>query len=251
MNHARTLIIASCFMLVGCADVDTPGPETGAIVSPPDDTGDTDTDTGINWEEDSDGDGLTDEEEAELGTNPYNPDSDGDGYMDGEEVGAYTDPWDADDHPYEGGWPIDSCRDNYVGEGWSVDMVIEDVTWEDQFDDSVKLHDFCDHAIILVPYNQYAGSNASTAAYAYEDWEAFKNDGLILVWAVYQSDDDFVQRLSDAYDHEFPIVHMGNEQIDALSQHAAWLIRPGSRVYEVVDEYETQVSMDDIYNILP
>lgn len=35
---------------------------------------------------DSDEDGLTDDEEAELGTDPSNPDSDGDGLMDGEEV---------------------------------------------------------------------------------------------------------------------------------------------------------------------
>lgn len=35
---------------------------------------------------DSDGDGLTDEEEVRLGTDPFNPDSDGDGFLDGIEV---------------------------------------------------------------------------------------------------------------------------------------------------------------------
>jgi hypothetical protein len=35
---------------------------------------------------DSDGDGLTDDEEANLGTDPKNPDTDGDGYRDGIEV---------------------------------------------------------------------------------------------------------------------------------------------------------------------
>jgi len=35
---------------------------------------------------DSDHDGLTDQEEAVYGTNPFNPDSDGDGLLDGEEV---------------------------------------------------------------------------------------------------------------------------------------------------------------------
>jgi len=43
---------------------------------------------------DSDGDGLTDAEEAALGTNPNNPDSDGDGFSDGEEVARGTDPLD-------------------------------------------------------------------------------------------------------------------------------------------------------------
>ncbi len=48
---------------------------------------------------DSDGDGLTDEEEAKLGTDPFNPDTDGDGLTDYEEVRIYfTDPlnWDTD-----------------------------------------------------------------------------------------------------------------------------------------------------------
>ena len=46
---------------------------------------------------DSDGDGLTDFEEAALGTLPDNPDTDGDGLLDGEEVHTYgTDPLDED-----------------------------------------------------------------------------------------------------------------------------------------------------------
>ena len=46
---------------------------------------------------DSDGDGLTDEEELKLGTDPKNPDTDGDGLTDGEEVKVYkTDPLNPD-----------------------------------------------------------------------------------------------------------------------------------------------------------
>jgi hypothetical protein len=46
---------------------------------------------------DTDGDGLTDEEEAERGTDPDNPDTDGDGLTDGQEVANGTDPLDPDD----------------------------------------------------------------------------------------------------------------------------------------------------------
>lgn len=53
-------------------------------------------------EVDSDGDGLLDSEESEIGTDPFNPDTDGDGLSDGEEVRVRkTDPlnpdtdWDA------------------------------------------------------------------------------------------------------------------------------------------------------------
>ena len=41
---------------------------------------------GHNTELDSDGDGLSDRYELEIGTDPYNPDTDGDGLSDGEEV---------------------------------------------------------------------------------------------------------------------------------------------------------------------
>lgn len=46
---------------------------------------------------DTDGDGLTDDEERELGTDPNNPDTDGDGLSDGDEVHVYhTDPLNKD-----------------------------------------------------------------------------------------------------------------------------------------------------------
>lgn len=46
---------------------------------------------------DSDGDGLSDDEELALGTDPANPDTDGGGVDDGAEVAAGTDPLDAGD----------------------------------------------------------------------------------------------------------------------------------------------------------
>lgn len=52
---------------------------------------------------DSDEDGLSDEEEMALGTDPYNPDTDGDGWDDGEEVDRGTDPLDDSDYPSTGG----------------------------------------------------------------------------------------------------------------------------------------------------
>jgi hypothetical protein len=48
---------------------------------------------------DSDGDGLTDEEERRLGTNPFNPDTDGDGYPDGLEVALGSNPLDPSSVP--------------------------------------------------------------------------------------------------------------------------------------------------------
>ena len=54
----------------------------------------------LNWpapDTDADGEGLSDTEEAQLGTNPQNPDTDGDGLFDGEEVKVWqTDPKNTD-----------------------------------------------------------------------------------------------------------------------------------------------------------
>ena len=100
--------------------------------------------------DDADGDGLTDEEEAEWGTDPENPDSDGDGYDDGDEVEGNTDPLEAADHPYAGGWPIDACRADVVPTGNSEGDIAENFTLMDQFGEYVRLHDFCDHVIFMV-----------------------------------------------------------------------------------------------------
>jgi Bacterial TSP3 repeat len=45
---------------------------------------------------DADGDGLTNDEEAEIGSDPNDPDTDGDGLIDGEEVFLGTDPTNSD-----------------------------------------------------------------------------------------------------------------------------------------------------------
>ena len=102
---------------------------------------------------DSDGDGLTDAEEAELGTDPSLNDSDGDEFNDGDEVAAGTDPLDFHDHPYYGGWERDACADATVGSGvYQVGEVAEDFHLLDQYGkmEKVRLHDFCDRTVLLV-----------------------------------------------------------------------------------------------------
>lgn len=62
---------------------------------------------------DSDGDGIDDGEELELGTNPLNSDSDEDGLLDGEEVTAGTNPMsaDSDEDGYLDGWEVTEGTD--------------------------------------------------------------------------------------------------------------------------------------------
>ena len=98
---------------------------------------------------DSDRDGLLDDEEADLGTDPDVYDSDGDAWGDGDEFENNTDPGDPDDHPYTGGWAIDSCRDSVLATGNSVGMITDNFDLGDQFGDGVKLHDFCGKVVLL------------------------------------------------------------------------------------------------------
>lgn len=99
---------------------------------------------------DMDGDGLDQSEEASLGTDPATADSDGDGWTDGDEVGSYTDPLSPDDHPYQNGWKIDSCRNSVEATGYGEGDVAENFSMLDQFGETVKLHDFCDQVVYIV-----------------------------------------------------------------------------------------------------
>lgn len=80
-------------------DTDGDGVIDGSDDMPKDQTGDTDTDgDGLDdaIDPDDDNDGLTDQEEFNLGTDPKNADSDQDGINDGQEVNQNTDPNNSD-----------------------------------------------------------------------------------------------------------------------------------------------------------
>jgi hypothetical protein len=93
---------------INLGDISNPillGTKQGSVISFRDGTNpyryvffdvDTITITPISSITDSDGDGLTDDEEATLGTDPFDSDTDDDGLNDGEEVTELTDPLDSD-----------------------------------------------------------------------------------------------------------------------------------------------------------
>jgi thiol-disulfide isomerase/thioredoxin len=67
---------------------------------------------------DSDKDGLPDDQEKALGSDPQNPDTDGDGYLDGHEVNEGKDPLDPESRIYHGNWPYNPDKDDVNGPGW-------------------------------------------------------------------------------------------------------------------------------------
>ncbi|MCB9679900.1 MAG: hypothetical protein H6733_00385 [Alphaproteobacteria bacterium] len=101
---------------------------------------------------DEDGDGLTNAEEQELGTDWKIADSDGDGYSDGEEIGYGLDPLDPTSGPYEGGWPRQTLAmkdeiENGRKSGSEIDVGkrFPRVRMVDQFGEVVDLYDFVGH----------------------------------------------------------------------------------------------------------
>lgn len=99
---------------------------------------------------DADGDGLSDDAEAGLGTDPAVADTDGDGTGDGDEIDGNTDPLDADDKPYQGGYPKDACRGSIEGTGYAAGEVVADLAAMSQFGETIHLQDFCDHVVWVV-----------------------------------------------------------------------------------------------------
>ncbi len=129
--------------LAGCPDSDADG--DGLTLAEEEDLG-TDPDN-----PDTDGDGLQDGDEVHThGTDPNAADSDGDGWDDGDEVGDNTDPLDSADHPYTGGWPIDGCRASVQPEADEIGSVAMPWNLMDQFGETVRFYDFCDHVIVMV-----------------------------------------------------------------------------------------------------
>ena len=98
---ATLLVAASALSLTGCVDSDG----DGLTNSQEADLG-TDPDNA-----DTDGDGIDDGEEIEMGIDPLATDSDGDGYSDGDEVEQGSDPGDGDDGIFEGGFPYNPDRE--------------------------------------------------------------------------------------------------------------------------------------------
>ena len=106
--------------------------------------GDDDDDVGL---PDADADGLADEFEDEVGTDPAAEDSDGDGYLDGDEWSAFTDPLNADDYEYEGGYGHWPYPDDLAGTGTAEGAVVGDFTLTDFYGQQVSLYSFYGNVI--------------------------------------------------------------------------------------------------------
>jgi thiol-disulfide isomerase/thioredoxin len=138
----RYLLFASSFALVSCLDSVKDSDGDGLSDAEEEELG-SDPE-----KEDSDDDGLSDLEESEAGTDPTEPDSDGDGYSDFDELEEGSDPTDEDSRIYTGNWPYQPEKDSYNAptSASEVDGVMGELLLRDQlldqFGDMVDLYDF-------------------------------------------------------------------------------------------------------------
>lgn len=121
------------------AGTDAGETETGA--------GETDGETGAPEDPDTDEDGLTDLEEAELGTDPTKKDTDGDNYWDSWELLEGTNPLDIESRIYQGWWPYSPSKDQLPQGSWASSTTEKGspfprAEFVDQHGDSVDIYDF-------------------------------------------------------------------------------------------------------------
>ena len=98
---------------------------------------------------DSDGDTISDGDEVDAGLNPMNVDSDGDSYQDNWEITEGTDPLDVNSVIYKGGWPYNPNKAQYEGRTWDdagnqEGDLLAYFTFLDSNGDMVDIYDFAD-----------------------------------------------------------------------------------------------------------
>ena len=207
---------------------------------------------------DSDGDGLNDDQEADLGTDPDNADSDGDTIEDGDEHDAGldptnvdtdgdsyqdnweqtegTDPLSADSVIYEGAWPYNPDKAQYESRGWNGTVGVGDelpyFAFLDQFGDMLSIYDLADQGkpVMIDVSAMWCGPCQNMAR-----WLAGQND---------------------AFDSEFPLTYEAIENGDAywvtiladdMSQNADYTV-DGEEVatwYEAFEDPNIPVLADD------
>jgi hypothetical protein len=165
-----TLPVSAVFalVLVGCTG--SSDPKTTGDEDPPEEEGpqapaDSDGDGLSDDEEaelgsdpqvaDTDGDGLGDLEERDLGANPTTEDSDGDTYRDGDEVAEGHSPTDPEDRIYVGYWPYNPNKDaisdpGLAGNVSEVGGTMPRLQWPDQHGQVVDLYDFAGQGKLTV-----------------------------------------------------------------------------------------------------
>ena len=201
--------------------------DTAGDTSPPtdtwqDDTGDTTEpiDSGL-FLVDSDGDGLSDGLELQLGWNPDSADTDGDGFDDGEEHAAGT------DGAVSWSWPLDGCRwPDLADEGAALvgggqtgfddrDSVPE-LMLTDQCGGAITPWQFPGHVMVLDMAATWCGPCQEAAPMLESRFQAYRDRGFVVLTVLQGATLDQTEAWADAYGSTHPVIVDQDSELLAL-----------------------------------
>lgn len=134
---------------------------------------------------DPDDDGLLDDQEAAIGTDPNLADTDTDGFTDGEEVDAGTDPLNMNSWPQDlGRWPnrtIQAQEAQIVPEGWAEGEVPPNVFMVDQYGAPLDLYQFYGYGVVVSVGATWCPPCNQAAATSQQLWQEHVGDGVIFI----------------------------------------------------------------------
>ncbi len=220
-------------------------------------TTDLDSD-GLTWQEerdlgtdpsepDSDGDGLSDGDEVhEQGTDPLSADSDGDGYDDGDEVAAATDPADGFHWP-EGDcrWPDfsdEAAAAGVSGTGWAIGDVIPDFPLLDHHGGELDLYQYYGFVILLDVSAGWCNPCRAVASDAEELYQEYKDRGFTLIHLMLHgntdstpSDQQFLGEWAAEYGLTFPVTREPEPEVVTNQLRSAGTLVGGIPNFVVID----------------
>ncbi len=250
---ALSFVVATTLGLTGCVDSDGDGL-----------TNSEEADLGTDPElADSDGDGIDDGEEIEQGLNPLSVDSDGDGYSDWDELDQGSDPTDEDDGIFEGGFPYnpeaEDCDDDEFDGKASEGDELPCGTFVTQFDEDWNLWNMKDNAQYAVidtgavwcgPCNAIAawldGEDAYFGAEMDAAREAVWNGDVIWVTSLFQDESGNPAELRDIEDWADEYPTEGVPVlVDDDRDIADWIQAPGIPSLSLVDLETMEMTIVD------
>ena len=241
-DFATLLFAASALGLVGCVDSDGDGltdSEEADLGTDPDSP-------------DTDGDGVDDGAEVDLGIDPLSQDSDGDGYADGDEIDQGSDPADEEDGIFEGGFAFNAdregCEDSFSGNAALGDLVpcVDFVTQHDEDWNLWNMKGGADYAVLDTgavwcgPCNAIAAWLDGDTAYFGPERDAAReavwNGDVIWVTSLYEDESGNTAELKDAEDwaEEYPTEGVP-VLVDDENEIIGWVGPPGIPSLSLVD----------------